>query len=208
MEECMTLALVLLAAGKSRRMGQHKLLLPLGNRPLVTYAVDAARASLARPIMVVLGFEAEALRQVLPPDGLSVIINPAYAEGMSTSLRAGIEAVPPGAAGAIVALADQPLVSSALIDALVRAALAEPEAIIATSYGARRGTPVCFPRSLLAELAAVTGDEGGRSVIAAHEDRLRTVAASFSQQGLDVDRPEEYEQLVAGWERYSQTTAG
>ena len=202
------IALVLLAAGKSSRMGQHKLLLPLGGRPLASYAVEAALASHARPVIVVLGHNSEAVREVMPPGGLSVVLNPAYAEGMSTSLRAGIDAVPNGARGAIIALADQPLVSPALLNALLRAASAEPEAIVTTSYGSRRGTPVCFPRAYFAELAAVSGDEGGRSIIAAHEEHVRTVAAAFVKQGIDVDRPGEYEQLLADWDRYSQMMAG
>jgi molybdenum cofactor cytidylyltransferase len=197
-------AAVMLAAGRSSRMGQHKLLLPVGGRPLVTYAVRAALCSQAHPIIVVLGHNAAAVRAALPMPGLTFITNPAFGQGMSTSLRAGIAAVPAECAGALVLLADQPLVTVGFLNRMLASAQAAPEAIVAASYAGQRATPVYFPRAYFAELARTTGDEGGRSVIAAHPAMVRLVEAARPQIGLDVDAPGEYERLVAEWPHYSK----
>jgi molybdenum cofactor cytidylyltransferase len=197
-------AAVILAAGTSSRMGQHKLLLPVGGRPLVTYAVHAALSSRARPVIVVLGHNAAAVRAALPGPKLTLVTNPSYGQGMSTSLRAGIAAVPAASAGALVLLADQPLVTAGFLNRVLAAAQAAPEAIVAASYAGQRATPVYFPRGYFPELARASGDEGGRSVIAAHPDTVRLVEASRPETGLDVDRPGEYERLVAEWPRYAR----
>jgi molybdenum cofactor cytidylyltransferase len=135
-------------------------------------------------------------------------MNPAFAAGMSTSLQAGIAAIPATARGALVMLADQPLVTARYVNQMIDAALAMPEAIVAADYGGQRGTPVYFPRSLFDELHSIAGDEGGRSVLAAHPERVRLVAAASPLAGIDVDRPGEYEQLVARWESYSHMIDG
>jgi molybdenum cofactor cytidylyltransferase len=197
-------AALILAAGRSSRMGQHKLLLPVGGRPLVTYAVQAALCSRARPVIVVLGHNAAAVRAALPMPGLTFSTNPAFDQGMSTSLRAGIAAVPAECAGALVLLADQPLVPVGVLTRMLAAAQADPQAIVAASYAGQRATPVYFPRAYFPELARTTGDEGGRSVIAAHPAAVRLVESARPQTGLDVDRPGDYERLLAQWPRYSK----
>jgi CTP:molybdopterin cytidylyltransferase MocA len=123
---------------------------------------------------------------------------------MSTSLRAGIAAVPAECAGALVLLADQPLVQAGFLNRMLAAAQAAPEAIVAASYAGQRATPVYFARAYFPELARTRGDEGGRSVIAAHPAAVRLVESAQPQAGLDVDRPGEYERLVAEWPHYSQ----
>lgn len=195
---------IVLAAGRSSRMGTHKLLLPLGKKPLVAYAVAAALASTAYPIIVVVGYEAEKIRAALPVGLYQVVENAHYAEGMATSLRAGIAAVPKDASGAIVLLADQPLLRPRHVDEILTVAQASPHCIVAASYDGRRGNPVYFPRTLFDELVSVTGDEGGRSVIARHGDVVRLVRIQPAETALDVDRPGEYETLVANWDRYSK----
>ena len=192
-------AAVVLAAGRSTRMGVHKLLLPLGGRPLVSYAVAAACASRAQPVVVVLGHDAAAVRAALPPDRQRYVVNDAFASGMASSLRAGIAALPPSAAGAIVLLADQPLVTPALVATVLAEAAAHREQIVAATYAGVRSHPVYFPRALFAELAAVVGDEGGRSVLARHADRLRQLPLGPAEAALDVDRPGDYERVVAAW---------
>ncbi len=197
-------AVVVLAAGRSSRMGEHKLLLPLGGRPLITYAVSAATASNARPVIVVVGYDVDAVRRALAGTGATIVVNSLYHNGMATSLHAGLAAVPAESKGVLIMLADQPLISSALLNALIAASEDSPQAIVAACYGGRRGTPVCFPRALFHELAQTSGDEGGRSVVTAHEDLLRLVEAANPEQGLDVDRKQDYERLAARWEYYAR----
>src|SRR5260221_14145702 len=94
-----SIAAIVLAAGRSTRMGAHKLLLPLGGRPLVSYAVAAACASRAAPVVVVLGHDAEAVRVALLPHRQRYVINDAFASAMASPLRAGTPAPPPAATG-------------------------------------------------------------------------------------------------------------
>ena len=198
------IAAIVLAAGRSSRMGAHKLLLPLGERPLVSYAVNAALRSAASQVIVVLGHDAGNVRKALPSGGYQAVVNERYAEGMASSLQAGLAAVATPAMGAIVLLADQPLLTSAVVNRIVAEAAAHPSDIAAATYGESRGHPVYFPLALFAELRAITGDEGGRSVIARHMDHLRRISIEPPQLGLDVDEPSVYERLVSDWPRYSR----
>lgn len=192
---------IVLAAGSSSRMGEHKLLLPLGGRPLVAYAVRAACASMAESVVVVLGRAVEDVRAALPLGRYATVVNPDYAAGMAGSMRVGLRTLRAACrnelAGALIALADQPLAGANLFDALLCAAVATPDAIIAASYAGQRGNPVVFPAALFDELERVRGDEGGRSVIARHPDRLRLVEWPDPSVALDVDRPADYERVVA-----------
>lgn len=193
---------MLLAAGRSSRMGEgaHKLLLPLDGHPLVARAVEAACASRADAVVVVLGHRAEAVRAALPAGRYEAVVNADHATGMASSLVRGLAALRAAAgdrlAGIVVGLADQPLVPPALFDAVIGEGLAHPGAIVSASYAGQRGTPVWFPAALFAELAAITGDEGGRSVIARHPDQLHLVEWPDARAGLDVDRPEDFALLV------------
>jgi molybdenum cofactor cytidylyltransferase len=204
-------AAIVLAAGRSSRMGQHKLLLPLGGRPLVSYAVKAASASSADPVIVVLGFQAAEIEAALPAGRFRVCVNPHFATGMSSSLALGIttlSAVPPSSgrsiSGALILLADQPLISTSLVNRLLERASATPDAIIAAAYAGVRSTPVYFPSRLFDELLHITGDEGGRSVIARHPDLVSIQDIAESERGIDVDRREEFEELQSNWDHYSQ----
>lgn len=211
MPERVKIAAIVLAAGRSSRMGSHKLLLPLGDRPLVSYAVRAATGSAASPVIVVLGHDAdrvrEALLETLPGGAYRVIVNQRYREGMATSLRAGIAELDDTVAGALVLLADQPLLTARVLDQVLGEARSDPERIVAATYGGARGHPVYFPRSLFAEVQAIRGDEGARSVLARHTDSVARVAVEPTYIGLDVDEPSAYARLVADWPRYSAATA-
>lgn len=192
---------IVLAAGSSSRMGAHKLLLPLGGRPLASYAVAATSASAADPVVVVLGRAADEVRAALPAGRYTTVVNHDYAAGMAGSLRAGLRELRAARggelAGVLIALADQPLAGADLFDALLRAAGAAPGAIVAASYEGRRGNPVVFPAALFGELERVAGDEGGRSVISRHPELLRLVPWPDAQAALDVDRPGDYERVAA-----------
>jgi molybdenum cofactor cytidylyltransferase len=192
---------IVLAAGSSSRMGAHKLLLPLGGRALVSYAVEAACASAAHPVIVVLGRAADDMRAALPAGRYRTVVNLDYAAGMAGSLRVGLRALREAdgdtITGALIALADQPLAGADLFYALLLAAAKAPESIVAASYSGRRGNPVVFPAALFGELERVEGDEGGRGVIARHPELLRLVEWPDASAALDVDRPGDYERVVS-----------
>ena len=185
---------VLLAAGSARRFdGTQKLLVGVPNAdgertvPLVRLAVlGLCEAGLDH--VVVLGREAEAVRACVADLGSSFAVNPAFATGMSSSLRAGVEYALehwPAADGLLIALGDQPLAGSGIIEMLVahfRSAPDEParHPIVAPRYRGEIGNPVLFSRALAPELLAVTGDRGARGVVERDSTRVRYV---------DFDRP-------------------
>lgn len=207
------IAAVILAAGSSSRMGQgrHKLLLPLGKQPVLAHVLEAALASQARPIIVVLGHEAERVSQSIAiytkhPE-VMLVENADYRQGMSTSLRVGIQRIMHDEdlahtiTGALVLLGDQPLMTARIMDALLATRRTTQKRIIAPLYAGKRGNPVLFDASLFAELSAVSGDEGGRRVIEQHRQDVTTVELGDAVASYDVDTWEAYEQVVAEWQR-------
>jgi CTP:molybdopterin cytidylyltransferase MocA len=192
-------------------MGRHKLLLPLGGLPLVAHAVAAACASGADPVLVVVGHQADqvhaAVLSACPQERLRFMTSDEFASGMSSSLRVGIAAVPAMCAGALVLLGDQPLLGPALAQRLLDAARAHPHKIIAATYAGQRGNPVYFSREYFAELAAVTGDEGGRSVVERHRDQTELVECGDLAVPLDVDDPADYARAQALWAERNGPTA-
>ena len=213
MSEKRLLAALILAAGSSSRMErqQHKLLLPLGDRPVVTHVVEAALASQARPILVVLGHQAEqvhaALHTYTADPKLLFIENPDYKQGMSTSLRTGLQAIAQldrMVSGVIVLLGDQPLITTYVIDRLIEAWKETEKQIVAPLYNGRRGNPVIFGADLFPELMMVTGDEGGRSVIEQHRQDIARVEVGNAAANSDVDTWSAYQQVVAEWQKQQE----
>lgn len=206
-------AAIVLAAGSSSRMeaGRHKLLLPLGGRPVIAHVIDTVIASQARPIVVVLGHQAELVRAALAyvHDDILLVENPAYREGMSSSLHTGIRALQEWTAtadtnmidSALILLGDQPLLTPHSIDALIVARQVTQQPIVASHYAGQRGNPLLFAASLFPELLEVTGDEGGRSVVARHRAEVAAVEQGDSIVQYDVDTWDAYQQVVAIWER-------
>lgn len=184
---------VILAAGASTRMGTPKQLLPLDGKPLLNRAVEAALASPAWPVVVVLGANAERIRPALARLPVLIAENPAWAEGMASSLRAGIDTLRQFSRGldaAVVALCDQPAFSAAAIAQLVAAHHATGRSIVAAHYAGRNGAPALFRREHFPTLAALTGEEGARALLNDHPHTVATVELPQMQQ--DLDTPGDY----------------
>jgi molybdenum cofactor cytidylyltransferase len=180
---------IVLAAGASRRFGSQKLLASVGGVPLVRRTVQQLLASSLDEIIVVLGSHAAAVAAALGGVNVRTVTNPDYAAGMSTSLRAGLRGLPPTAEAALVALADQPGVGAAIVDQLIATYRERRPPIVAPFYrDGVRGNPVLFDRALFDELRAVTGDEGGRSVVARDPTRVTLVTFDLPMPA-DVDLP-------------------
>lgn len=184
---------VILAAGASTRMGAPKQLLELDGRPLVARAVEAALASPAWPVVVVLGAHAEKIRPALARLPVLIAENPAWAEGMAASLRAGIATLRQFSRAldaAVVALCDQPAFSAETIAQLVAAQHATGRSIVAARYGGHQGAPALFLREHFATLAALTGEEGARALLNGDPDRV--AAVDLPALALDLDTPADY----------------
>jgi molybdenum cofactor cytidylyltransferase len=194
------IAAIVLAAGQSSRMGAHKLLLPLGDSAVIAHVADAALASRLRPVVVVLGHGADDVRQALPLRDVHLVANPHFAEGLSTSLRAGLDALPVSVTGVVIALGDQPGVTPTHFDALAAHAAETGALIIVSTYAGRRGNPVYFARTLFDELRAVAGDNGGREIIARHPELVRTLPVADTGTGDDLDTPDDYKRLLSRWQ--------
>jgi molybdenum cofactor cytidylyltransferase len=190
---------VVLAAGRSRRLGRPKQLLPLAGKPLLAHVLENAAASALDEVVLVLGHEAEAIRAAVGERGARVVVNPDHAAGQSTSLRAGLAAVDPRADAALFLLGDQPGVGPAIVDALIRAFRAGGTPIVIPSYGGRRANPALFARALFPELERVAGDEGARGVVRAHADSVLVVPVGDGPTPGDVDTEEDYAALRAAW---------
>jgi molybdenum cofactor cytidylyltransferase len=186
---------LVLAAGASRRFGAHKLLVPVHGTPLVRRVTEQVLASSVEWVTVVLGRDADAVERALGGTDVRFVRNRRYEEGMSTSLRRGVESLPADATAVVIALADQPLPSHTIIDGLIEAFHVSGRPVVVPVYSAQRGNPVLFAASLFAELLAVTGDQGARGVIARDPGRVEAVRFPFAPPP-DVDTPEDYERLL------------
>ncbi|WP_305765049.1 nucleotidyltransferase family protein [Ancylobacter sp. TS-1] len=191
-------AAVVLAAGLGSRMPEaHKLTVPLGGEPLVRRAVTAALASAARPVVVVTGHAAEAVRAALAGLDVEFAHNPDFAAGLSTSLRTGIRALPEAVDRAVVMLGDMPAIEGALVDRLAGAIDVPAGRLIAVPVAqGRRGNPVAWSRRMFPALTALEGDIGAREIIAANAGLVAEVAAEGEAVFLDIDTRDELEALA------------
>jgi molybdenum cofactor cytidylyltransferase len=197
------IAAVVLAAGRSTRMGAvNKLIAEIGGKPLVRIAAEQALASRASPIIVVTGHQRERVEKALAGLPVRVVHNPNYAEGLGTSLKTGIAAVPDNADGAIVCLGDMPQINAALINQLIAAFDPERGALVVVpSIDGRRGNPVVWARRFFNDLTAIQGDIGARHLIGSYAEAVIEVPVAGDAALTDVDTPESLSAVKAEIER-------
>ena len=188
---------ILLAAGRSSRMGTPKPLLLLAGKPLLARSLDALRDGGVGEIVVVLGAEADRVRRGVSLEGTRVVVNEEFEAGMSASIRAGLRGASADAEAYLIVLGDQPLVAPATIRALVERRAATRARILVPTYLGVRGNPVLLEASLSAEIKAVRGDVGCRGVVAAHKAEVVEVPVDDPGILLDVDTPEELRRIAA-----------
>jgi molybdenum cofactor cytidylyltransferase len=186
-------ACVVLAAGASRRLGTPKQLLDLGGRPLLCWALNAAREFAPLHTVLVLGHDEVAIRLACDLRGITVITNDRHAEGMSTSLNAGIEALPAAIESVTVITGDQPFVSVDHLRSLVTAYVQSGQPIVATKYADHSGVPLLLSREIWPLIAGLSGDQGARGLLREHSERVLHVSAQSDMIGLDVDTWDAYE---------------
>lgn len=191
-------ALIILAAGSSTRMDRPKLLLTYGSRTLVRHATETAVASICRPILVVLGAYANQLQQELDDLPVRSVMNERWADGMGSSIRVGVENLnayerADGIEAVVLMLCDQPYVTAAVINDLVRTYYVNGKDIVASEYDGILGVPALFGRKYFAELGIIRGDAGAKEMIAAHVSDV--VPVPFPLGIIDIDTPEDYRKL-------------
>lgn len=194
------IAALVLAAGSSSRMGRPKPLLPLGGRPLVLHAVDAALESGLDRVLVVVGAAAEAVEAVLGDDPrVEPVRNPDHASGQASSLRAGLRAAATirDCEAVVVLLADQPGVTPDAIRAVVDEFRAGGGPVVQAAYGGRPGHPTLLARPTWPALERIRGDEGARSWIRAHPE-ARTLVGFPGPPPADLDTPQDYDAARTG----------
>jgi len=187
---------ILLAAGASSRMGKPKQLLEYQGFPLIVRAVNAALASSAWPIVVVLGADAPLIRPLLARLPVLVVENPRWPEGMASSLQTGLTQLDRFSLsldGALISVVDQPHFSATVIAKLI-AGLTPDKTLASARYAGRLGVPALFSRRHFDELRALQGAEGARQILAAHSSQV--AAVDFPELAIDLDTPADYESLL------------
>ncbi len=192
------IAAVILAAGQSRRMGlSNKLLSEIDGKAMVAHVMAAVDASRAGPVVVVTGHDDAAVRDALTSHNVSFVHNPDYETGLSTSLAAGLAALPGDIDGAVVCLGDMPKIDPALIDRLIDAF--DPDAgraICLPTHQGKRGNPVLWAARFFPEMQVVEGDVGARHLIGEHSYMVHEVDCADDSVLIDVDTPETLAALV------------
>lgn len=180
---------IVLAAGRSTRMGANKLVAELAGKPVIAHAVDAiVAAGFAAPV-VVLGEQPDLVQAALEGRGVVFVTAHDHAEGMARSLAAGIEAVPEDWTAAIICLGDMPMITAGLLRQL--ASMAGEGAIVVPRHDGHRGNPVLWGRDYFPRLAALSGDAGAKTLFAEYADRISHLDWDDDSVRIDVDRPEE-----------------
>ena len=188
-------AAAILAAGTSSRLGTPKQLLNLDGQPVLSHTLNAVRQSRVDLILVALGHEQARIEQLVDLSGATIVTNPDYAEGQSTSVVALVRELPQDVDAVVFVLGDQPLVEPAAIDALIDAYRSDGATIIQPRYAEGRGNPILIAREYFPELLDLTGDVGARPVLERHRDQITLVdVSSFSRPG-DIDTTEDFEAI-------------
>ena len=185
-------AAIILSAGKSERMGSPKALLRYRGMSFLSTILAAIASARIEPVIVVAGHHYDLISQVFP--NLQIVFNPDYEKGMSTSVQAGIRALPAGLDGAAVFLVDHPLIDRQTIDALT--SRLEPGHIVVPVHDGRRGHPVIFASDLFGEILDLTPDQGLNTVVKRQPERVVEVFVENPGVLRDIDTPEQFARLL------------
>ena len=196
------LVAIVLAAGRGRRMGQTKQLLPWGDATVVATTLRQALASQADQVVLVTGHEAAAVAAAAAGLKITVQHNPDYEAGeMLSSLQLAVRQLPAGTRAILVLLADQPFIPTAILNALCAAYDDGRGSIIAPIYGGRRGNPVLIGAEHFAALLALPAGSAPRQLLQTHPEAVYLLPVDSEAIHQDLDRPEQYKALYAKYHR-------
>ena len=189
--------IIILAAGNSSRLGEPKQLLQYQNRSLIRHVTAAAIEAIGSPVIIVTGSNENLILDELSELPVHFIQNNDWQQGMGSSIRAGISKllqINPTVQSIILAVSDQPFVTSQLFLNLIEKAEANPESIIACSYENTIGTPVLFQKKHFESLLMLNGAEGAKKLLKQYKDNVASIP--FSLGGIDIDTKEDYQKLL------------
>jgi molybdenum cofactor cytidylyltransferase len=190
------IAIIILAAGASTRMGRPKQLLPYQGSSLIKHTIDNAIASVCKPIVVILGANAVQIRSEISESAINIVDNPDWHLGMSSSIRRGILSLMTdfqAIEAAVITVCDQPFLSSEVINNLVEAYYSTKKNIIACQYEDTLGVPVLFSREFFSELAVLSEDVGAKKLI--KKNLQEVLSIPFPLGAIDIDTPQDYEKI-------------
>lgn len=190
------IAVIILAAGRSARLGSPKQLLSYRGKTLLQHSIDTALESQASPVMVVLGSTKELIEKELNKSLIIIEENTSWESGMASSVSCGINklnSIAPDSEAVILMVCDQPYVSANLLNELIDKHLESGQSIIASSYENTLGTPALFHKSLFNELSNLEGETGAKTLIKKYSEQTGSV--SFDQGSIDIDTRENYRNL-------------
>jgi molybdenum cofactor cytidylyltransferase len=190
-------AAIVLAAGRSSRMGaQNKLLADIGGKSMVRRVAETALASRARPVLVVTGHRGAEVAAALAGLEVALIANPDYATGLASSLRAGVRALPQECEGALILLGDMPRITAEHINRLIDTFVADNGmVIVAPTHQGARGNPVLWPPAFFPDLLKLEGDTGAKRLITAYAQQVEEVDLGTDAIFADVDTPDDLAQV-------------
>lgn len=203
-ERALRIGAVVLAAGRSARMGSPKQLLRIGGGVVLEVVMESVRSARVDEVVLVLGFAAEEIQRQIAPkvlEGVTVVVNQRFEEGMAGSLHEGLSALGADVDAALIVLADQPFVRAATLDRIVERYHAVGGEIVIPAYGGKRGNPVLLGREIFAEAMALKGDTGCRAIFAQHASGITEIDVDDPGILQDMDTREDYERLRDGVSR-------
>lgn len=196
---------IVLAAGESQRMGTQKLLLPFAGKTVIEHIATQIIASTTSETLIVTGHQSDRVAAVLSDYPVRIIHNPAYKQGMLSTIRAGLRAAPPAWTGILVILGDQPALQTHVIDALNARFTQHLNGILVPVFNKRRGHPLLFASQYKAEVLTRFDQEGLRGLLHAHPQRIHEIPVPTDTILHDIDYPEDYERELQALRKRTET---
>ena len=193
----LTCGIVLLAAGASSRLGKPKQLLPYKGTTLLKHAVQLAVDAALKPIVIVVGANANILNIEIEESQANIVMNETWQEGMASSIRTGLQKMlelEPTINSVIMMVCDQPFVTVQLLQDLMAKHIETGKPIIASNYKNNLGTPALFDATIFSELMQLKGDTGAKKILSNHPEWV--AAIDFPMGEIDIDTEEDYKKLL------------
>jgi molybdenum cofactor cytidylyltransferase len=190
-------AILIIAAGQSKRLGSPKQLLVFEGETLINRQIRIITSAVDVPVYLVLGAHATSIKAQLKDHEVTVVINDQWQEGMASSIRVGVDAIMnknPSIDGVMIVVCDQPFLDASIIQSIFSLQKSSLQSIVACSYDGIIGTPVLFHKTMFEKLLALEGDIGARKIINDNPDEVSIL--SFEKGIVDIDTLEDYQKLV------------